>query len=297
MLWKFKPKTPGFGIQPNYYMTVLSSKPSLSPLLVVINPKGDGGAVAGFGVPLNPDASRDDLSKPMTRGIYGLSSPDRKTVLKLRVISKEEAGFDPAPFLRSPMAVGLSQELLARISATWTLMQLTFESHDPMVYDGVRFMLDCCVRLAELHDGVVADPIGQTYRLPEQVYVKSPVDPRIDARDIIHVFVRPRRDEPNVLTAFTLGLQKFGMAELELPGISTSTSDLATRFLYSVAQQELMGKIVDLGDRLGDSACMLQVAPGGLDRGTWEGIACFELIPPTGRTADEALLAWAGATG
>ena len=294
MLWKFKPKTPGFGIQPNYYMTVLSSKPTLSPLLVVINPKGEGDAVAGFGVPLNPDAQREDLGRPMTRGIYGLSSPDRKTILKLRVISKEEAGFDPAPFLRSSLAAGMSSELLARISATWTLMQLTFESYDPMVYEGVRFMLNCCRRLAELHDGVVADPIAQTYRLPELVFTPSPSDPRIDARDVIQVFVRPRRDEPAVLTSYTLGLQKFGMAELEMPGLSAANSDLATRFLFSVAQQQLLGKFVDLGDRLGDAACMLQAAPGGLDRGMWEGIECYELIPPSGYTVDQALLAWMG---
>lgn len=296
MLWKFKHKTPGFGIQPGYYMTVLSSKPALGPLLTVINPKGEGGAVAGFGVPLNPDASKEDLARPMTRGIYGLSSIDRKTVLKLRVISKEEAGFDPGPFLRSPMAAGLDQELLARISATWTLMQLTFESYDPMVYEGVRFMLGCCRRLAELHDGVVADPIAQTYRLPENVFTPQPADSRIDARDVVQVFVRPRRDEPAVLTSYTLGMQKFGMAELEMPGLSSSNGELAKRFLFSLAQSALLGRLVDLGDRVGDSACMLQVSPGGLDRGMWEGIECYELIPPSGRTVDEALLAWSSST-
>jgi hypothetical protein len=293
VLWKFKHKTPGFGIQPGYYMTVLSSKPALSPLLAVVNPKGEGGAVAGFGVPLASDSTKEDLARPMTRGIYALSSPDRKTVLKLRVVSKEEAGFDPAPFLRSPMAAGLDKELLARISATWTLMQLTFESYDPMVYEGVRFMLGCCRRLAELHDGVVADPIAQTYRLPDQVFTAKPADARIDARDVVQVFIRPRRDEPSVLTSYTLGMQKFGMAEMEMPGLSSATQDLATRFLFSLAQSALLGRMIDLGDRVGDSTCMLQVAPGGLDRGMWEGIECYELIPPSGRTVDEALLAWA----
>lgn len=294
MLWNFKPKTPGFAIQPSYYMTVLSARPSLSPLVAVVNPKGEGGAVTGFGVPLAAEATKDDLARPMTRGVYALSSPDRKTVLKLRVVSKEEAGFDPAPFLRSSLAVGQSPELLARISATWSLMQLTFESYDPMVYEGVRFMLNCCVRLAELHEGVVADPIAQTYRLPHQVFTTAPADPRIDARDVIQVFVRPRRDEPAVLTSYTMGMQKFGLNELEMPGLLPASSDLATRFLFSVAQSELLGRVVDLGDRLGHASCMLQVAPGGLDRAMWEGIPCYELIPPSGRTVDEALLAWSG---
>lgn len=292
MLWKFKPKTPGYAIQPEYYMTVLSSKPALSPLLAVVNPKGEGGAMAGFAVPLATSATKEDLARPMTRGVYALSSPDRKTILKLRVVSKEEAGFDPAPFLRSSMAVGMSQELLARISATWTLMQLTFESYDPMVYEGVRFMLGCCQRLAELHDGVVADPIAQTYRLPQHVFTPQPADSRIDARDVIQVFVRPRRDEPKVLTSYTLGMQKFGLAEFEMPGLSMGSSDLATRFLFSLAQKALLGEVPGLGDRLGDAKCFLQVAPGGLDRVMWEGISCYELIPPTGRTLDEALLAW-----
>lgn len=291
MIWPRKPKTPGFGISRNYYITVLAATAALPPARAVMNPKGEGGAVSGFIVPLSSTATKDDLNRPLMRGSYGLGSPDRKTVLKMLVLSKDEVGFDPAPFLRSEAAVGLNPELLARISATWTLLQLTFESHDPMVFEGVRFALTAARRLAELTEGVISDPICQTYRLPGDVFAKDPVDPRIDSRDVIHVWVKSMGG--GKVTAFTLGMQKFDLHEVELQELNPSHSGLAEAFLYRLTQEALLGDIYELGDKVGGDACLLEVAPGGLDPARWEGIPCFELIPPTGRTMDEALLAWA----
>lgn len=291
MIWPKKPKTPGFGISRNYYVTVLAATASLPPASAVMNPKGEGGAVPGFIVPLSSSATKDDLHRPLARGSYGLGSPDRKTVLKMLVLSKEEVGFDPAPFLRSEAAIGLSQELLARISATWTLLQLTFESHDPMVYDGVRFILDVSARLGQLTNGVVSDPICQTYRLPEDLHARVPADPRIDSRDVVKVWVKPLRQ--GGYTAFTLGMQKFDLPEAEIQDFNPDHSQLAEALLYRLTQEALLGDKYELGDKVGGDPCLLEVAPGGLDRARWEGIPCFELIPPTGRTMDDALLAWA----
>lgn len=291
MIWPRKPKTPGFGISRNFYVTVLAARATLPPPLAVANPKGEGDAAAGFIVPLAAGASKEDLGRPMLRGAYGISSPDRKTVLRMLVLSKEEVGFDPGPFLRSEQAIGLSPELLARISATWTLLQLTFESHEPMVYDAVRFMLSVAKRLADLTEGVVSDPITESYRLPEDVFAEGQFDPRIDVRDVVRVWVRPSSDR-TLVNAYTLGLQKFGLPELELNDLKPENAGVAERFLYRVAQGILLGELVDVGDRLGSDSCLLQVVPGGLDRARWEGIPCLELIPPTGSTVDDALVAW-----
>ncbi len=208
------------------------------------------------------------------------------------VISKEECGFNPEPFLRSYQAIGMSREALNRISATWTLLQLTFETYDPMVYDSMRFAMRIAQRLAELTDGVISDPVAQTYKLPEHVFVAEPSDPRIEAQDVVHVSAHPRRDDPTVHTAHTLGLQKFGLAEIEISGFHLDEAEIAQSFLYSLAQMELLGQIMGIGDKVGGDACLLTVAVGGLDRGQWEGIPCFELLPPTGKSMTDALLAW-----
>jgi hypothetical protein len=291
VIWPKKPKTPGFGISRNYYITVLAATATLPPARAVMNPKAEGGAIAGFIVPLAKSATKADLDRPLMRGSYALGSPDRKTVLQLLVLSKDEVGYDPASFLRSEAAVGLSHELLARISATWTLLQLRFESHDPMVYNGVRFALSVAKRLAELTEGVVSDPICQTYRLPDDVFSAKPVDPRIDSRDVVRVWVKPMAE--GKVTAFTLGMSKFDLHEAEIQEIDPKHSALAEAFLYQLTQEALLGDIYEIGDKVGGDACLLQVALGGLDRARWDGIPCFELIPPTGRTMDEALLAWA----
>lgn len=295
---KFTHKTPGFGITKNTYMTVLAAQAALPSILQIINPKGrevstsvpPDAALDGFGVPLSSNASKDDLGQPLMRGAYAVTTKDRKTVLRMLVLSKEEAGFDPGPFLRSSLAQSLDPETVARVSATWTLMQLTFESHDPMVYDSMKFLLAVCARTAELTGGVVADPISQTYKLPLEVFHQPQADARIDARDVVNVIVRQQPGIGNWV--FTYGMQKFALPELEMIGVGDIWVETARSMLITLCQGALLGKPYGLSDRVGDRACMLQVGPGGLDRGAWEGIECFELIPPTGRTLDDALAAW-----
>lgn len=282
--WKFaKPKGPGFGIARDFYITVLSATAQLPPIVVVINPKGDGGAVSGFGVPLAKDSQKVDIARPMSRGEYALATPDRKTIVKLRVVSKEEAGFDAEPFLRSRLAEGLSPELQARMRATWNLLQLTFETHDPGVYDAARFVLRIAQRLGHVTDGVVSDPICQRYVLPEHVFVTEPIDNRIDARD--HVAVHQRDND-----CYTMGLRKFGFPELEIKDLSSDLIPIAKNLLIGVSQNALLGNPPNLGDRLGNKP-YLEVVTGGLDRAHWEGIPCLELIPSRGATLEECLLA------
>lgn len=303
MIWR-KPKTPGFGISRNFYMTVLAARAALPPPVTVANPKGEGGAIPGYIIPLASGATKDDLTRPFVRGMYGVSSLDRKTVLRMLIMSKEEVDFDPTAFLRSERAFGLSRELLARMSATWSLLQFTVESHDPMVYDAVKFMLWITRRFADLTDGVVSDPICQTYKLPDDVFVRNPMDPRIDARDVVRVWMHPsdavraqEHHKAGPIAAYTLGMQKFDQAEVEMADFDPRHSGIAEAFLYRLAQDALLGDLYGVGDKVGGDACLLDVVPGGLDRARWEGIPCVELIPPTGRSMDDALLAWAAEVG
>jgi hypothetical protein len=288
--WQFgKPKTPGFGIQRDFYLTVLSSKPVMPPILALINPKGEGGAVEGFGAPLAADAEQESLGRPMERGAYAIASKDRKTVLRLLVLSKEEAGFDPEPFLRSSLAAELEPELLNRIRATWTIGQLTIESHDPMVYAAIDFMLAIAARFGELTEGVIADPISRRYMLPDQVQQPVRADPRIDARDVVGL---SHRIKPDGIHLFTQGMRKFDLEEYEIAGLEPIDLMLGESLLLSLCQSALLGGSAKNGDKVGAPGLEFEIRDGGFDRGLWEGIKVFELLPPTLHTVGECLREW-----
>lgn len=284
-IFKFaKPKNPGYGISTGFYLSVLAGRPQMPSPLEVAHPKAEGGAVEGLIAPLMPGATKEDLSRPMGRGVYALASREQKTVIKVRVLSKEEAGFDPEALARSPFASMVDGEALARIRATWTLVQLTFESHDAMISPAMAFLNLAAKRLAELTDGVVADPIAQKYMLPSQV-------PSIPAEDLPraldHLSIR-LAERNGVRVAFTLGMQKFVLPELEIRDLSADESRSAEIVLASVAQEMLNGTKIEPGDRVGT----FEAGPGGLDRGQWEGIPVLELIPPRGKSVSDCLEDW-----
>ena len=284
-----KPKTPGFGIDKDFFLSVLSSSSVLPPLLAVVNPNGDGGAVPGFGAPLSSAATKDMLVEPLARGAYVISTKDRKTVLQMLVVSKEEAGYDPEAFARSDLAANADPELMARLRGTWTLAQFRFKSHDPTVFPALLFLLSVCARLASLAEGVIADPISERYCLPEDALHPTLGDPPIDVRDLVVVKVS---GTDSGLTAFTLGMQKLSLPEFEILGLTEAGEEDAVRFLLGLCQWVLRGHLVQPGVKVGDPAAPMQVAVGGFDRGRWEGTACFELLSPTKMTADEALAIW-----
>lgn len=282
-----RPKGPGFGIDAGFYLSVLSTKVPMPPIRLVTNPKGTDGAVVGFGVPLGAN-EKHALDRPMERGVYAIASKDRKTVLKMRVLSKEEAGFDPEAFLRSALAAGLERELLVRLKATWTVAQLTFESHDPDVYPAIDFLLDIAGRLAFLSDGAVADPLSRRYLLPHELRQSVRLDPKVDARETVAVDRRGQQGREHVATH---GMLKFDMPELEIESLLPDEVGLAGRFLIACAQAALLGDPPQSGDRYGAPSALFEAREGGFDP-VWQGLPVLELLPPTHLTAGEALRAW-----
>ncbi len=289
MLRFSKPKNPGFGIDKDYYLSVLASSSVLPPILAVVNPGGDGGAVPGFGAPLATEATKQELSEPLHKGAYAVTTKDRKTVLQMLVVSKEEAGYDPEAFARSDLAAGADPELLARLRGTWNLVQFRFKSHDPAVFPALQFLLSVCVRLASLSEGVVADPISQRYMLPQDALHPTLGDPAFDVRDLVAVKVA---GDDAGLSVYTLGMQKLTLPEFEILGVSEVAEENAMRFLLGLCQWVLRGNLVQPGAKLGDPQAPMQAAVGGFDRARWEGTPCLELLPPTRMTADEALAVW-----
>ncbi len=282
-----RPKGPGFGIQSSFYLSVLSTRVPMPPIRELVNPKGSDGAVVGFGVPLGAD-EKTALDRPMERGVYAIATRERKTVLQMKVLSREEAGFDPEPFLRSPLAVGLDPELLVRLRATWTVAQLTFKSHDPDVYPALDFLLDLAARLAYLSDGAVADPLSRRYLLPQEVRQAVRLDPKVDAREVVAV---DRRGQPGREHVATHGMIKFDLPEMEIENLLPDEVPLAGRFLIACAQNALMGDLATSGDRYGAPEALFEAREGGFDP-VWKGVSVLELLPPTHLTAGEALRAW-----
>ena len=288
-IFKFaKPKNPGYGISKTFYLSVLAGHAQLPSPDEVANPQAARGAVEGFLAPLMAGSSKDDLHKPLARGVYALASRDRKTVLKMMVVSKEEAGFDTEAIARSTFALQMTPEALARVRATWTLIQLTFESHDAMVAPAMAFAYRAARKMAELTEGVVADAISQRYLLPEDVPILID-DAPMHAADHVSVQI-DTRDGKRI--AYTLGLQKFGLSEFELQDIDNDRDEAAATLLLSIAQTCLVGTRIQIGDSVGAKAVPFDVAPGGLDRGLWEGISCCELIPSRSKSVGECLDAW-----
>lgn len=284
-----KPKGPGLTISKGCYLTVLAAKAHLPALLEVVSPKGEGNTVKGMGVPLASGTQKEDLSQPMQRGVYAIASTNQKTMLKLMIMPKEEAGFDPGAFARSKAAELWGKELRTRVESTWMVLQLTFESYDPAVYPALDFFLDVASKLAELTDGTVADPISKVYKLPEHVRVDRPESEPIAAID--HVQIKSREIDGG-WHVYTLGLTKFEQPEVEVQDIPLSTRPGAERFVLGLAQAVLTGQTLELGALVGAKDKPLKVVSGGLDRGQWEGIPCLELIAEDKGTQAEAVEAW-----
>lgn len=270
-----KPKGPGLTINKGYYLSVLAAKAQLPPITEVVTPKGDGQTIAGMGVPLAAGSSKGDLDAPMERGTYAIASVDKKTVLKVIVLPKEEVGFDPSVLVKSEAAGEWPTELRLRIEATWVLLQVTFESYDPAVYPALDFFLSVAQRLAELTDGTVADPMSQVYRLPEEMVSPRPDSDQVAAAD--HVQIKARAHEGS-WHVHTLGLTKFDRPEIEVYDINEDAKSAAERFMLGLAQAVLTGQVLEPGAQVGATESPLKVATGGLDRALWEGVPCLELL-------------------
>lgn len=274
-----KPKTPGYGISKSFYLSVLSPCAQLPAPSDWISPTGP---VKGFIAPLAGD--KDALHKPMERGAYAVTSLDKKTVMRCLVLPREEAGFDPDYYLAHPCSQALHTDIRSAIKATWTLIQLSFEGHHPMVSPSVWFAYSIASRLAEHVGGVVADPMSEDYLCPHEARPVFAEEGPLSADQIIRV------KYPTEGTAHTLGLRKFGLPELEISGFGLGVAESAGVLLVSVAQTILNNGPLGEGAVLGDRDTPFKVVPGGMDRARWDGIPCLDLLPEKTGTVDQAIL-------
>ena len=283
-----KHKTPGYGINRGFYLSVLAAQAPLPCLPEIVTPKGENGTVKGFGVPLSKDATKNCLNEALARGAYAVASEDQKTVIKLLIMSKEEAGFSPPATIESAKSFHLTSEVKERMLSTWSIAQLTFESHHPMVFPAVRLILELADRIASLTGGLVADPLSRSYRMPGEVPTAFTTDGSLDVRDVVSVKTVEGEEGP---WAFTMGMHKFNLHEYEIQGFSPVLMPIVTDLLYAVGQQRLSGEVLQGGDTIGsESAAMCLEAGAGPCLPA--GVPCYR-ITPSHTSLDEALTAWA----
>ena len=90
------------------------------------------------------------LGEPLSRGAYVIAFARQKDGSQDAASQqKKKRAMTPKLLLIASMAVGADLELLARMRGTWSIAQLRFESHDPMVYPAVQFLLSFCVRFCQ----------------------------------------------------------------------------------------------------------------------------------------------------
>lgn len=269
MLRFSKPKGPGLEIAADAYLAVLACRMPLPSLLEVVSPKGEAGSVPGYGVPVSSGASAP--GRPLVRGVYGLASLNRKSVLHLKVLSKEEAGFVPTQAALAGIEDRFGEEVAGRVRATWTLLQLSWASYDPEVYPALDFWLACARRLAELTDGVVADAAAQSYTLPHGSECRPP-GAAVWAPEHVGIVQAGAR-------LHTAGLRKFSRPELEATQVPPGAQAAVARLLTSLAQSCLEGARPKPGDRIAAGAGQVRIADGGLDREYWGGAYALEVLP------------------
>lgn len=282
-----KPKTPGFGISRGFYVCVMASKAQLPTPSQVVDPRGDAGAVEGYIAPLGSGPPDNALQRPLECGSYAVSDLDKRTVLLLGVRPREEYAFDPRQVAEHANALGMSEELRLRLAATWWILQLNFESHDPMVYPALRFLQRVAARLGELTDGAIADPCSGVYRLPSEF---EPVDDDLPLH--AHQFVNVQAaQEAGGVRVFTLGMTKFVLPEFEIVDVPESFVPSAKQFLLALCQTVFLQGPVQIGQSVGSHKLPFLITEGGVHRKGAKGVAAYELIPPRNHTVEECIVA------
>ncbi|MGI8922874.1 MAG: hypothetical protein ACR2HJ_02340 [Fimbriimonadales bacterium] len=292
MQWPFRrKKTPAqLSLSKNFYLSVLSAAETLPPLLQVINPDGSNNAIKGFGAPLTEGTDRDILNRPIGPGSYVLTTIDKLTVIQMDVFPRSEVPQFQIP--QDPVALAatnLTGEALRRAQDANMLTNFLFKGYDPGLYVSVQFMLEFVKRFAESSEAVVADPLAETYRLPDQMKASPPMDVRIDFRDVGSVMLVRL---PDGIWISTRGLSKFDVPEIEMYGIPDELREPAAEMVVVAAQQVLVGVPMKESETAFSVQSPLEVVRGTRQLSDWGGRSALELRDRGGDGAARGVDAW-----
>lgn len=277
-MWPFKkkPKEAAISINKNAYLSVLMPGSRPTPLQLG-NPDGSNGALPAFVAPLNQEKNADLLSTPFADGPYVVATKDQKTLVQADFFDLAAvSGFRLPDDAASQAMVNLDGERLQRAQRSSSLANLVIKGHSHEVYDSIRFFLDVASRVALLTDGVVADPLAETYRLPDELKQASPLDSRIDFRDVGSI--KAVRDDDGVWVS-TRGMAKFNLPEYEIYGVADSDVTRMGEMLVLSGQEALLGSPVPLGVALSTPFGVFQASPGTRNRHIWVDRPAVTLSP------------------
>lgn len=197
-------------------MTVFSTHSTLPPLIDLIHPRRMNHVVVGMGAPMVGQADPETLAEPMKPGPYALVTMNRKTVLKTLVMPIDECNIDLNAIAAEQSALGIDSEAMTRLKAAWFVTQFSFESFDPQIFASIRFLYRLTDRLAELTEGVIADPLAQRYVRPSFLYRESYDEDPLHPLEMISIAELPGDQGPRLRT---FGMAKFDHHDfaLELP--------------------------------------------------------------------------------
>lgn len=264
---------PGFRISRQYYLTVMAATSVLPSIAQVIEPKGKEGAVPGKGVPLAEGLTKESLQQPMIRGTYAFATNDTSTVMKVTVLPKEEVGFDPQQVVRADPGRTLDPEMQNRLLSTWSLIQLTYESHHAAVWPSIEFGLALGRRFAELTGGLVADQLSARYLLPEMILAEQPMTPLSATTEIVALEV----DGDLHLKLVTRGMHKIGLPEFVLRDVPAHREAEAEQLMLSAVESTFANGPKSEGE-LPESNFILAVCQDEAD--------ALEFLPRSGSVAD-----------
>jgi hypothetical protein len=276
-LWPFRKKESQapLEINRNFYLSVLlvGARPSV---LQWINPDGSNGAVKGFAAPLQQGKSADLLAEPIADGSYAVATLDRKTVLQTDFFNLEDVPEFKIPADSTTRSMAdLQGEKLVRAESATGLATFLFKGHSADTYAAVRFLSDAVTRLAALSDGVIADPLAETYRLPSEFRQSAPLDSRIDFRDVGSVKAIQQADGVWVSIR---GLSKFNLAEYEVYGQAPDQVTAMGELLILGAQEALLGRPMPLGPAVQTPFGRFRLIEGTKNRAVWADRATIELV-------------------
>ena len=278
-LWPFgkKNRTAPLEINRNFYLSALLGPGGRPPLLTWMNPDGSNGAVKGFAAPLNQDKSDDLLSMPIANGSFALATPDRKTIIQADFFDLSDVPEFKVPSDDLSRAmVDLVGERLERATRAVGLATLMFKGYSPDTYEAIRFLLDAAARIAELTGGIVADPLAETYRLPEGFKQPNPIDPRIDFRDV--GTIRAVQEAGGVWLS-TRGMAKFNLPEYEVYDVPAGQVGTRGEMLIVSAQEALLGSPIAIDARIKTPFGEITSQTGTKNRAHWGDRPTIELIP------------------
>jgi hypothetical protein len=257
---------------PQLGMVISLTNQELPSLVMLANPSGAEGAVAGMAGPADAQPSPENMLVPLREGQYLAISPAGG----ICGLSVEPGTPEAQPLSLDPEmleASGLTEEMLAKFNQPVWRAILDMQTPGKDVRDTVIFATHVAQRLALLGDGVVMDTGAFRFFGPEGWPVPEP-NPDFDIRKHVQIHT-----VPDLHWFHTHGLIKFGRPELEIYDVPSELEMVAFATLLDIAQYVATSELIEPGQTAGDPSQPFYARAGTKNREDhWGDTSVLELV-------------------